>query len=68
MQSILDYFESMSPRTYLAAVLGSIMLSLGLRAAGKKEAANFVGLWAPTICNLGLYVKLLQPSKRSIFR
>ncbi|HEU5010936.1 MAG TPA: hypothetical protein VFT66_00215 [Roseiflexaceae bacterium] len=68
MRDILKFFENMSPETYLSAVVGSIFLSLGLRAAGKKDAANFVGLWAPTICNLGLYLKLLQPSKKGIFK
>lgn len=69
MNGILKFFEDMSPQTYLSAVFGSILLSIGLRAAGKKDAANFVGLWAPTICNLGLYMKLLQPSgKRGLFK
>jgi hypothetical protein len=68
MRDILKFFENMSPETYLSAVVGSIFLSLGLRAAGKKDAANFVGLWAPTISNLGLYLKLLQPSKKGIFK
>lgn len=63
MDNITQFFEDMQPQTYLYAVLGSILLSLGLWAANKKEAANFVGLWAPTICNLGLYMKLLQPSQ-----
>lgn len=69
MKDFMKFFEDMSPQTYLSAVLGSILLSLGLRAAGKKDAANFVGLWAPTICNLGLYMKLLQPSgKKGLFK
>ena len=68
MKDLLKFFETMSPQTYLTAVIGSIFLSLALRVAGKKEAANFVGLWAPTICNLGLYLKLLQPSKKGMFK
>ena len=64
MNRFTTFFENLTPQTYLGAVVGSIALSLGLRAAGKKEAANFVGLWAPTILNLGLYMKLLKPSEK----
>lgn len=44
---------------YLAATGVSILLSLLLYVMGKKQAAQFVGLWAPTIINLGLFTKLL---------
>jgi hypothetical protein len=63
MNGLTNFFENLTPQTYLGAVAGSIALSLALRAADKKEAANFVGLWAPTILNLGLYMKLLKPSE-----
>lgn len=46
--------------TFLWAALGSIGLSLGLQAAGKKEMSNFVGQWAPTILIMGLYNKLVK--------
>ena len=45
---------------YLAATGASILLSLFLYLTGKKQAAQFVGLWAPTIINLGLFAKLLS--------
>lgn len=38
------------------AVAGSVML----RAFGKKEAANFVGLWVPTLLVLGVYNKIVK--------
>ena len=31
----------------------SILISLALYFTGKRESAIFVGLWAPTILNLG---------------
>ena len=38
---------------YIGGTLISILLSLALYATGRRESAIFVGLWAPTILNLG---------------
>ena len=38
---------------YVGGTLISILISLALYATGRREAAIFVGLWAPTILNLG---------------
>ncbi len=38
---------------YIGGVLISILISLALYATGRRESAIFVGLWAPTILNLG---------------
>lgn len=38
---------------YIAGTLVSIVISLVLYFQGKRETAIFVGLWAPTIMNLG---------------
>jgi hypothetical protein len=38
---------------YLGGTLLSILISLALYATGRRESAIFVGLWAPTILNLG---------------
>jgi hypothetical protein len=38
---------------YIGGTLLSILLSLALYATGRRETAIFVGLWAPTILNLG---------------
>jgi hypothetical protein len=46
--------------TFLWAAVGSVLLSLSLEVMGKKDAANFVGHWAPTILILGLYNKLVE--------
>ncbi len=38
---------------YLGGTLLSTLLSLALYASGRRETAIFVGLWAPTILDLG---------------
>ena len=38
---------------YVGGKLVSILISLALYATGRRESAIFVGLWAPTILNLG---------------
>ena len=38
---------------YVRGTLVSILISLALYATGRRETAIFVGLWAPTILNLG---------------
>jgi hypothetical protein len=38
---------------YVGGTLLSILISLALYLSGKRESAIFVGLWAPTILNLG---------------
>ena len=39
---------------WFVATLGSIAASLGLFVTGNKRAANFVGLWAPTLLCFGM--------------
>jgi hypothetical protein len=51
--------DDIPTEAYLAATGVSILLSLLLYLTGKKQAAQFVGLWAPTIIHLGLFTKLL---------
>jgi hypothetical protein len=38
---------------YLGGTLLSILLSLYLYISGRRETGIFVGLWAPTVLNLG---------------
>jgi hypothetical protein len=45
---------------FLGLAVGSMALSLSLLLAGRREAANFVGQWAPTILIMGLYNKLVK--------
>jgi hypothetical protein len=39
---------------------GAIAASLTFRVLGKKDAANWVGEWAPTILILGVYNKMVK--------
>jgi hypothetical protein len=55
--------ESLPASSYMYAALGSIGLSMLLRLLGRKEFANFVGLWPPTIVALALLNKQVRPSK-----
>jgi len=56
----LKMAEDLPAETFIAATGLTIALSLVLFATGRKQAAQFVGLWAPTIINLGLFLKLLR--------
>ena len=38
---------------YMGGTLLSILISLFLFVSGRREAGIFVGLWAPTVLNLG---------------
>ena len=62
MDDILETVENLPTSVYYGGVFGSILLAISLFLSGKKLEAIFVGLWAPTILNLGLYNKLLRPS------
>ena len=46
--------------TFLWMGGAAIGTSLLLRLAGKKNAANFVGEWVPTILLLGVYNKIVK--------
>ncbi len=42
-----------SKAIYLGGTLLSILISLSLFLSGRRESGIFVGLWAPTVLNLG---------------
>ena len=46
--------------TYLTLGIGAMALSWLLLASGRKNLANFVGQWVPTILIVGLYNKLVK--------
>ena len=59
--AVSQQFTSQVPSgIYLALAIGSIGLSATLYARGKKDDANFVGHWAPTLLLVGLYNKLVK--------
>ncbi len=68
MDTYLELMEAVPTQAYLGAALGSIALSAGLRLAGKKDAAIFVGQWPPTFILFGLAYKLLRPSDEDAAR
>lgn len=49
---------------YIGATGASILAAIGLYLTGHKHGAIFVGLWAPTIINLALLLRLIRPSER----
>ncbi|MBI2761185.1 MAG: hypothetical protein HYX51_07150 [Chloroflexi bacterium] len=55
--------ENLPASAYLYATVGSMGLSLLLRLMGRKDFANFVGLWPPTIVALALMNKQIKPSR-----
>ena len=57
----IEHYTSQVPSgVYLSLAVGSIGLSALLRLAGRKDDAQFVGHWVPTILLLGLYNKLVK--------
>jgi hypothetical protein len=62
-KGLMGAVESLPSSAYLYGSLGAIGLSALLRIAGRKEFANFVGLWPPTILSLAMLNKMLRPSK-----
>jgi hypothetical protein len=45
---------------FLWGGVAAIAASAGLMIFGKRQAANFVGQWVPTVLLLGLYNKLVK--------
>ncbi len=58
---VIESFTTQIPSgAFLSLAMASVGGSLCLQLAGKKEAAQFVGNWVPTILLLGLYNKLVK--------
>ncbi len=57
----IEHYTSQVPSgVYLSLAIGSIGLSAVLHMVGRKQDAQFVGHWVPTILLLGLYNKLVK--------
>ena len=57
----IEHYTSQVPSgVYLSLAIGSIGVSAVLRLAGRKDDAQFVGHWVPTILLLGLYNKIVK--------
>lgn len=63
VQEGLSLLENIPAPVWMTLSLGSIVASMILFMTGRKWAALFVGLWPPTIVNLGLFARLLRPSQ-----
>jgi hypothetical protein len=61
-QEGLRLLENIPAPAWMAVSFASIAASALLYMSGRKWAALFVGLWPPTIVNLGLFARLLKPS------
>jgi hypothetical protein len=59
---VQDQIEKLPSSFYYWAVIGSIAASALLMLMGKTRLATFVGLWPPTLLNMGLFNKILRPS------
>jgi hypothetical protein len=57
-----------SKSIYVGGTLLSILISLYLYTSGKRESAIFVGLWAPTVLNLGQTLFEDKPAEQSTWR
>ncbi len=68
VKTYLALMEAVPTQAYLGAALASIALSAGLRLAGKKDAAIFVGQWPPTFILFALASKILRPSDEDVAR
>ncbi len=59
---------STSKGIYVGGTLLSILISLSLYLSGKRESAIFVGLWAPTVLNLGQTLFEDNPAEQPTWR
>lgn len=62
--TVTKHIESLTTQlpsgAFLSFAMGAIGTSLLLHLAGKKEDAQFIGQWVPTVLLLGLYNKLVK--------
>lgn len=57
----IEHYTSQIPSgTYLTLAVASIGVSALLHMAGRKNDAQFVGHWVPTILLLGIYNKMVK--------
>lgn len=59
-KTIESYTSELPSGSFLSVAIGAMALSLLLMLTGRRNLANFVGQWAPTILILGLYNKLVK--------
>ena len=61
MTKAIEHYTSMVPSgTYLTLAMSAIGLAALMHLSGRKQDAQFIGHWVPTILLLGLYNKLVK--------
>ena len=57
----IEHQTAKIPSTFFLAAAGaSVAVAMGLAFTRKKQWANFVGQWVPTILLLGIYNKIVK--------
>jgi hypothetical protein len=59
-EQIENYTSQVPSGAYLSLAFASIGVALSLHLLGRKQEAQFVGQWVPTILILGLYNKMVK--------
>ena len=59
-EAIEEQTAKLPSDTFLWSAMGAMGLSMVLNTMGRKEQANFVGQWVPTILIFGLYNKIVK--------
>jgi adenosylmethionine-8-amino-7-oxononanoate aminotransferase len=59
-KAIEEQTSKLPSDTFLWLAGGSICASLAMRLFNRREDANFIGQWVPTLLILGLYNKLVK--------
>ena len=62
-QSYFRITDSVPEETWYWLAMGSIGVSALLKVTGKDHWSLFVGQWPPTFLLLGLFHRLVKPSK-----
>jgi hypothetical protein len=62
-QGMMEAQERVPSSVYAIGAGASILASMILFLTRKKDWSIFVGQWAPTILLMGIFYKLLKPSK-----
>ena len=55
---------TLSDKLLMLSALLSLIFSEALWFNGEKESAIFLGLWVPSILTFGIYLKLINYSKK----
>ena len=58
MDAVMRAMAYVPTYVYYGSLMASIGASLSLYLTGRRWTALFVGLWAPTILNLGMFNKM----------